>query len=148
MIGDLILIAIPSIPRCQKGGMQPFCNLSFRLNTIAMGAAIDNDPENIMWGILELFFVSGTAIRQFQTIRHFNHSCHSFNHPLNQRLCRWVEISGKTDRLATGAVFVSKGHLLWYGVWIQVAHARLAWLFLGPGLQVPCRCGDDFETHH
>eukprot|EP00434_Breviolum_minutum_P042919 symbB.v1.2.038225.t1/scaffold5883.1/size22780/3 len=26
------------------------------LNTIAMGAAIDNDPENIMWGILELFF--------------------------------------------------------------------------------------------
>jgi len=26
------------------------------LNTIAMGAAIDNDPEHIMWGILELFF--------------------------------------------------------------------------------------------
>lgn len=46
--------------------MQPFCSLSFRLNTIAMGAAIDNDPENIMWGILELFFVSGPAIRQFQ----------------------------------------------------------------------------------
>ena len=43
--------------------VQLFCNLSFRLNTIAMGAAIDNDPEHIMWGILELFFVSRTAIR-------------------------------------------------------------------------------------
>ena len=84
MIGDLILIAIPSIPRCQKGGVQPLCNLSFRLNTIAMGAAIDNDPENIMWGILELFFVSGTAIIQFQNSSRIIHVITS--HPLNQPL--------------------------------------------------------------
>ena len=79
-----------------------------------------------------------------------NHSCHNFSSTKSTSVGR-VEISVKTDP-AVGPFFL--GHLLWYGVWIQVAHARLAWLFLGPGLQVnetvenAVQMWRYFETHH
>ena len=40
------------------------------------------------------------------------------------------------------------GHLLWHGVWIQVAHARMAWLLLGPGLQVTVETPECLESIH